>query len=111
MACPVINLRLMTVFPALLGEPGARATRDLATLDYAQTGRELLPASPAMLGCARRAFKPRRFTCRSALMSAMMFCPPDEPGGLGEPHPCVPTPRYGTIPPSTPNTHIYKEAA
>jgi len=60
-ACPVINLRLMTGYPALLGKTGARATRDLAALDYAQTGRELFPVSPAMLGCARRASNPATF--------------------------------------------------
>jgi len=52
MACPDLNLRLISEYPALLGKPGARATRDLATLDYAQTGRELFPVFPAMLGCA-----------------------------------------------------------
>jgi len=47
--------------PALLGKTGARATRDLATLDYAQTGRKLDPVFPAMLGCARR--DPSPSTC------------------------------------------------
>jgi hypothetical protein len=31
---------------------GARATRDLATLDYAQTGRELHPVFIPLLGVA-----------------------------------------------------------
>ena len=54
MACPGLNLRFWPGYPALLGKTGARATRDLATLDYARTGRELAPVFPAMLGCARR---------------------------------------------------------
>jgi len=37
-ACPGINLRFMPGSPVLLGKTGARATRDLAALDYAQTG-------------------------------------------------------------------------
>gem|GEM_PF-3349414 len=41
-ACPLRG------FPALLVKTGARATR------CAQTGRELVPVSPAMLGSARR---------------------------------------------------------
>ena len=41
-ACPVINHKLMTGSPALLGKTGARATRDLAALDYAQTGASLI---------------------------------------------------------------------
>jgi hypothetical protein len=86
-ACPGINLRFMPGYPALRGQTGARATRDLATLDYAQTGRELDPVFPAMLGCARRASNPRRFICRSALLSAITFRHPGEgrdPGVFGK---------------------------
>jgi len=43
-ACPLCG------FPALLGKTGARRTRDLASLDYAQTGGALSPVFPAMLG-------------------------------------------------------------
>jgi hypothetical protein len=95
-ACPAPNLRFGPGFPALLGKTGARATRDLATLDYAQTGRELLPAFPAMLGCARRASKTRRYSCRSA---APARCPLITPGRhlFSRTQTCVPTPQCGKI--------------